>query len=276
MILSARRGLVLVSLLASLGRPEDAPTPLCALVKGCGLPVAVPGCTAAQARPVDGVVYDEQRCAEPRDLLAHGVAPSAGIGAFVFPFLGGRYRVVYDIAGEAPVSETRFQYLADNLPLAARLATRFSKTKYVMEYIDRGKRFRVSRAGKMTGEAELLFADLAAQRRAYYGWGTSKFGPWKLHGSAYVDVRVHPSLKNPNRLAYDVRIRTAPVNAMVNAIMRLGLFRGYVVGQIEDTMKDLVGAASSLSAPNLEKILTDPTFTAEEREKVRSLAALPD
>jgi hypothetical protein len=199
------------------------------------------------------------------------------VGAFVFPFLGGRYRVVYDIIGEAPISEARFQYLADNLPLAARLATRFSKTKYVMEYVDPGtKRFRASRADKMTGEAELLFADLPAQRRAYYGWGTSRFGPWKLHGSAYVDVRVRQSTKNPDRLAYDVRVRTAPVNAMVNAIMRLGLFRRYVVGQIESTMKDLVGAAASLSAPNLEKILADSTFSPEEREKVRALAALPD
>ena len=222
------------------------------------------------------MVYDEQRCAEPRDLLAHGVAPSAGIGAFVFPFLGGRYRVVYDITGEAPISETRFQYLADNLPLAARLATRFSKTKYVMEYIDTGKRFRVSRADKMTGEAELLFADLAAQRRAYYGWGTSKFGPWRLHGSAYVDVRVHPSPKNPNRLAYDVRIRTAPVNAMVNAIMRLGLFRR-LRGRPDRGHHERPGGCGGVALrPEPRKILTDPTFSAEEREKVRSLAALPD
>ncbi len=199
------------------------------------------------------------------------------MGAFVYPFLGGRYRVVYDIAGEAPISEAKFDYLAQDLPLAARLASRFSKTMYVIRYVDpTAKRFHAQREDKLTGDAELLFLDVPQKRRTYYGWGSSKFGPWKLHGSSYLDVRIRPSAKNPEGIAYDVRIRTAPVNAMVNAIMRLGLFRGYVVGQIEDVMKDLVGAAASLSAPNLDKILTDPTFTPEEREKVRALAALPD
>ena len=62
---------------------------------------------------------------------------------------------------------------------------------------------------------------------------------------------------------------------MVNAIMRLGLFKGYVVGQIEDTMMDLVGAAAALSTQGVESILRDPAFNPEEREKVRALAALP-
>ena len=55
----------------------------------------------------------------------------------------------------------------------------------------------------------------------------------------------------------------------------LGLFRGYVVGQIEDTMKDLVGAASALSSQGVDGVLKDPSFSPEEREKVRALAALP-
>lgn len=62
---------------------------------------------------------------------------------------------------------------------------------------------------------------------------------------------------------------------MVNAIMSLGLFRGYVVGQIDDTLKDLVGAAVALSTQGVEAVLKDPTFTPEEREKIRALAALP-
>ena len=223
------------------------------------------------------VTYDAPRCAEARDLLAHGVDPAAGIGAFVFPFLGGRYRVVYDIAGEAPISEARFDYLAQNLPLASRLATRFSKTKYVMRYVDAGaRRFHAERADKLSGDAELLFHDVLAKRRTYYGWGTSKFAFWSLRGSAYVDIRIRPGGKNPKGIDYDVRIRTAPVNAMVNAIMKMGLFKGIVVGQIEDTMKDLVGAAAALSMQGVDSILKDPSFTPEEREQVRALAALPE
>ena len=254
----------------------DEPKPVCALVKGCGLGIALSTCTPEQSRPVSGVVYDAARCAEPRDLLAHDIIPEGGIGAFVYPFLGGRYRVVYDVTGEAPISEARFNYLAEDLPFASRLATRFSKTKYVIQYVDAtAKRFHAARADKLTGDAELLFQDATLKQRVYYGWGSSKFGPWKLNGSAYVDVRIRPGITNPKGLAYDVRIRTAPVNAMVNAIMRLGLFRGYVVGQIEDTMKDLMGAASALSVENLERTLGDPAFTPEERAKIRALAAIP-
>jgi hypothetical protein len=63
---------------------------------------------------------------------------------------------------------------------------------------------------------------------------------------------------------------------MVNAIMRLGLFKGYVIGQIEDTMKDLVGVAAVLSSEGLDKVLADPGFVQEERAKVRALAGLRD
>ncbi|MBX7186675.1 MAG: hypothetical protein K1Y01_16155 [Vicinamibacteria bacterium] len=254
----------------------DAPKPVCALVKACVLAIDLPSCSPEQSRPIPGVVYDAQRCSEPRDLLAHGVTPEAGMGPFVYPFLGGRYRVVYDITGEAPISEAKFDTLALDLPLAAKLATRFSKTKYSIQYVDASaKRFHAARAEKLTGDAELLFLDTLDRRRTYYGWGSSKFGPWKLRGSAYVDIRVRPGVKDPKGIAYDVRIRTAPVNAMVNAIMSLGLFRGYVVGQIEDTMKDLVGAAAALSSQRVEGVLKDPSFSPEEREKVRALAALP-
>ena len=250
--------------------------PACALVKACGLAVDLPSCSSELSRPIEGVTYDAQRCAEPRDLLSHGVTPDTGMGAFVYPFLGGRYRVVYDLSGEASISEAKFDRLAEDLPLAAKLATRFSKTKYSIEYIDAtAHRFHAVRADKLTGDAEVLFLDPALKRRAYYGWGSSKFGPWKLRGSAYVDIRIRPGVNNPKGITYDVRVRTAPVNAMVNAIMRLGLFRGLVVGQIEETMKDLVGAAAALSSQGVEGLLKDPSFSNEEREKIRALAALP-
>ena len=263
-------------LVAANAAAADPPRPACALIKACALAIEIPACTPELSRPIDGVLYDAQRCGEPRDLLAHGVTPDAGMGAFVYPFLGGRYRVVYDIMGEAPISEAKFDTLAEDLPLAAKLASRFSKTKYVIQYVDTtAKRFHATRADKLTGDAELLFLDAAPRRRAYYGWGSSKFGPWKLRGSAYVDIRIRPGVNNPKGITYDVRVRTAPVNAMVNAIMRLGLFRGLVVGQIEETMKDLVGAAAALSTQGVEGLLKDPSFSDEEREKIRALAALP-
>jgi len=267
---------LVVFLFAASVLADEPPAPACALVKACALPIEVLSCTASQSRPLEGVVYDAQRCSEPRDLLAHGITPEAGLGPFVYPFLGGRYRLVYDISGEAPISEEKFDYLAEDLPLAAKLASRFSKTKYQIQYVDAtAKRFHAARGDQLTGDAELLFLDPQPRRRAYYGWGSSKFGPWKLRGSAYVDIRIRPAVKLPKGIAYEVRIRTAPTNAMVNAIMRLGLFKGFVISQIEDTMKDLVGAAAALSAQGVGSILKDPAFSPEEREKVRALAALP-
>ena len=222
------------------------------------------------------MVYDATRCAEPRDLVTHGVTPTAGIGSYVYDFLGRRYRVVFDVKGEASISLARFDYLAQELPLAAKLATKLSRTRYVMSYLDREKRrFHAERDDKLTGDAEMLFADGALNQRAYYGWGASKFGPWKLRGSAYVDVRVRKSAVNPRGITYDLRIRTAPVNAVVNAIMKMGIFKGHVVGQIEDTMRDLIAAAAQLTPSNLETILADPDFTSEERDKIRALAAIP-
>lgn len=271
------RYVLLASLVAAVAAADESSRPACALVKGCGLAVELSGCSAEQSRPVAGVVYDGARCSEPLDLFAHGVVPEAGMGVFVYPFLGRRYRLVYDITGEAPISEARFDYLARDLPLASRLATRFSKTKYSIKYFDETeRRFHAARAEQLSGDAELLFLDASERRRTYYGWGSSKFGPWKLHGSAYLDVRVRASAKDQKGIVYDVRIRTAPVNAMVNAIMGLGLFKRYVTRQIGDTMRDLVGAAAALSAHGLEAVLQDPTFSPEEREKVRALAALPD
>lgn len=255
---------------------KEAPKPACALIRACGLVAPALVCTDEQSRPLQGVTYDAARCAEPRDLLAHGIGPDTGLGVSVFPFLGGRYRVVYDVSGEAPISAAKFDYLAADLPLSAKLATRFSKTKYVLQYLDpTARRFRAARADRLTGEAEILFHDVPANWRTYYGWGSSKLGPWRLHGSAYVDIRIRPSLKTPGTIAYEVKVRTRPVNAMVNAIMGMGLFRGYVIGQIRDTMKDLVGASAALSTQGVEAILKDPGFTLEEREKVRALVALP-
>ena len=268
--------LVAVVLALYTDAAADKPQAACAIVKACGLVTTISVCSIEQSRPLDGVTYDAARCAEPSDLLAHGVTPESGIGSYVYDFLGRRYRVVFEIKGEAAISLTRFDYLAENLPLAAKLATKLSTTRYVISYLDRERRrFHAERADKLTGDAEMLFLDRTLNQRVYYGWGASKFGPWKLRGSAYVDIRVRQSVSSPNAIAYDLRIRTAPVNAFVNAIMKMGIFKGHVIGQIEDTMKDLIGAAGQLTPANLGRTLEDAVFDEDERAKIRALSSLP-
>lgn len=254
----------------------EKPKPACALVQACGLTALGRACAPELSNPLDGIVYDAARCAEPRELAAHGVTDETSIGAQTYDFLGRRYRVVFDVKGDAAISLARFDYLAEDLPLAAKLATKLSKTRYVMTYLDTGRRrFHAERADKLTGDAEMLFFDPTLKQRTYFGWGASKFGPWKLRGAAYVDVRVRQSTTDPRAITYDLRIRTAPANAFVNVIMKMGVFKSHVVGQIEDTMKDLIGAAARLTPANLEKILSDSAFAPDERERLRAFAAIP-
>jgi hypothetical protein len=57
-------------------RPQATPSPeLCGLLARCGLPVDPAFCPPALSAGVNGVTYDESRCAEARDLRARGVAP---------------------------------------------------------------------------------------------------------------------------------------------------------------------------------------------------------
>lgn len=243
-------------------------------------------CTDAKSQPLAGVVYDAERCAEPRDLVAQGLKPSSEMGSYVYAFLGKRHRLTYDIKGEAAISSERFEFLATHLPLAAKLATTLGKTEYRIAYLqgDTG-RFTAQRADKLKGTAELLFFDAAKARRGYYGWGESKVGPWRVSGSAYVVVTTRalgvsqngqnkPLGNGPKRIAYDIRVRTAPINAFYNALMRMGLFKSIVVGQIEATVKDLTNAAAALRTQGLDQLSKDRRFSEQDLNDLRLLLAM--
>lgn len=261
----------------ALAAPREKPDPLrlryCGILKGCGL-TAPPGwCTPEQSQGVDGVKYDDERCAEARELTAYGVRNDDLTGYRLFAFLGHRYRVLYALEGEVPLSAARLGYLMGDLPLAARLLTRFQSTKYTAEYVDpQRRRFRGSKGSKLSGEADLIAGGPDARTSWYFGEGTSKVGPWKLRGRSLMRFEFAPA--GESRVRYRVRILSTPTNAALNLIMNLGLFKSIVNGEIREMVEDVTQASGRLEAASAA-LPADGQWSPEEREKLAALLRLP-
>lgn len=247
---------------------------LCGILTRCGLGAPRPACTDAFARGVAGVTYDDDRCSDPRRLYDQGITPADLLGARAYRFLGRRYRVAYVVEGRAAVSRARFVYLVGDLPFSAKLLSRFQGRAYFAEYLDGGRRrFRGNMGKTLRGEAELLAGTADGGRLAYFGLGTSRVGPWSLTGQAFLEVEfaADPAGKG---ITYRIRVLASPVNAVVDLVMRLGVFRGLVERHVREVLSDITTAMQKLEggglAPGLQK-----DFTLEEREKLRALLSLP-
>lgn len=271
---------VAASLLATAARSADPkPDPLrpryCGILKRCGLSAPEGWCTPEQERGVDGVKYDDERCTEARELTSSGVRNDDLTGYRLFAFLGHRYRVLYDVEGEVALSDARLSYLMDDLPLAARLLTRFQSTKYAAEYLDAGRRrFRGSKGSKLTGEADLVAGGGGARTSWYFGEGASKVGPWRLRGRSLMRFEFAPAGADGRRVRYRVRIVSTPTNAVLNAIMNLGLFKSIVNGEIRELVEDVTQASAKLDAAGAA-VPAEAQWSPEDRDKIAALLRLP-
>jgi hypothetical protein len=243
----------------------------------CGLPAPLPACSEPLSRGVRGIIYDDQRCGETRRLFEQGLLPTDPLGARVYRLLGRRHRVVYSIEGRAPISRPRFLYLLDDLPLAAKLLSRFQGKPYSAEYLDgpARRRFRGGRTGVLTGEAELIARGPGEGRLSYFGLGTSNVGFWSLKGLALLELEFAPVDANGRRLAYRIEVVASPVNAFYDMVMRLGLFRSLVEGRLREVIGDTTQAMAKLEAGGLGAIATGPDWTPEEKTKLTALLRLP-
>jgi hypothetical protein len=279
-----RPGLALVLALSS-ATPSPAPTPspvptpsatarleYCSLLRKCGLG-APRECTEGLTRGVPGVEYDAERCEMARELGQRGLDPADPASFRLFRFLGERYQVVYRLEGGLAISVARLNYLLDDLPLAAALLTHFQKTRYEAEYLDgpTRRRFKARRGDNLDGEATRVAGDPVGRDLVYFGRGSSKIGPWRMRGLGLVQVRygADPTGKG---LRYDVRVVAAPINAVVNLMMKTGLFRRIVLGHIREILDDVAEAGGKL-----EKEGPGPggRWSAEQREKIAVLLRLP-
>jgi hypothetical protein len=265
---------------AAQAAPEAKTDPLrlryCGLMRGCGLAAPQGWCTPELSGGVDGVKYDEARCAEARELTARGVRNDDLEGYRLFAFLGHRYRVLYAVEGEVPVSAARLTYLMNDLPLAARLLTRFQSTAYAAEYVDpQRRRFRGSKGSKLTGEADLIAGSPDVRTLWYFGEGTSKVGPWRLRGRSLMRFEFFAAGSDGKRVGYRVRIVSTPTNAMLNAIMNLGLFKSIVNGEIREMVEDVTQASGRLEAVGATALGAEAQWSPEDREKLAALLRLP-
>jgi hypothetical protein len=243
----------------------------CSLLKKCGLSVPA-ACPEPLTRGVPDVDYDAERCEPARELSQRGVDATDPASFRLFRFLGERYQVVYRLEGRLAISEARLHFLLDDLPLAAALLTHFQKTRYQAEYLDEPARrsFRGRRGDNLDGEATRVAGDPVGRDLVYFGRGTSRIGPWKLRGLGLVQVR-YASEPGGKGLRYQVRVVAAPVNAVLNLVMRTGIFRRIVLGHIREILDDVAEAGAKLEKQGLG----EGAFSAKQKEKIASLLRLP-
>lgn len=254
--------------------PDPRMVETCSLVRACGLPAGALICPPAASRGVDGVRYDERRCAAPRALVARGITPDAPRHQPLYAFLGRRYQVAYDVTGELELSATRLSYLIEDLPLAARLLTHFQGVAYTAEYLDADRsRLKAARAGTMAAQADLVSGSTGEGVLYYYGNGTSQLGPWKLRGQALVEVRYAPA-PSGHGLRYRIRILAAPANAVLNAFMNLFVFKSVLRGKVEEVLRDITQASAKLDRQGVSG-MTAAGWSEDETRRVEALLARP-
>ncbi|HEY7411058.1 MAG TPA: hypothetical protein VII13_09970 [Vicinamibacteria bacterium] len=272
--------MIAVALAALLSAPQ-APSPdpaavqtwreYCSLLRGCGLEPPPGACTPDLSSGVEGVRYDEERCAEPRALAGRGVSIAGSLGFRLYRFLGRRYQVHYPLEGTLALSAPRLAYLLGDLPLAARLLTHYRKTPYSAVVLE-GNRVRASRGKGLTGDGYLLSGSPAERVLYYFGSGTSSLGPWTLRGQALLHVAFEAEGAG---LRYRARIVSTPTNAFMNTVMNMGLFKSVLRGRVREVLDDIAQASASLQRDGGRSLLGQPGWTEAEQGKIAALLRLP-
>lgn len=247
---------------------------VCGLLTGCSLPEPAGLCPPALARKT--VPFASARCQDARELAGRGISADTDLGFRVYSFLGHRHQVVYSVEGEVPISRARLDFLVRDLPLAAKLLTRFQRIPYLAEYLDATRtRFRASRGGDLSGEAELVSGSTEEGRLFYFGLGTSQFGFWKLKGRGLVHVTYAPIGPDGRRVTYRIRVVASPANAVINALMKLGVFKSLVERRIRQVVTDITEATLKLEMQGLAGVANRTGWTAEEKERIAAFLKLP-
>jgi hypothetical protein len=258
--------------------PSPAPTPsaearveFCSLLRRCALP-APAACTEAISRGAPGVEYDAERCGPARQLNQRGVNPTDPASFRIYRFLGERYQIVYRLEGQVPLSDARLTYLLEDLPLAAALLTHFQKTRYEAAYLDPAghRRFKGRRGDNLEGDATLLTGSPAERLLVYFGRGTSRIGPWKMRGLGLVELRYAGAVGNGTK--YQIEVVAAPVNAVVNLMMKTGIFRRILLGHIREILEDVAQASGKLDK---QGVAEGAPFSAQQKDSIAVLLKLP-
>ncbi len=227
----------------------------CAAAKKC-LDVILPRCSAQELEPVEDVEYDGEFCSAFLELQKRGIPLQSPVTAEIFGHLGGRYRVVYETEGKLPVSGSMMSYLFDHFPFTTALVNAMQETNYTIHYNSWDQRlFSGNNGGNLFGDFYWVLQDSAGVGKGFhnvfYGSGRCKILRWNLHGIAIAVLDMYP---NGDATRYKFKAIVFPANAVLNSIMKMGVFRDVVNSKISEIIRNISESSESYVEGNHEPV----------------------
>jgi hypothetical protein len=207
------------------------------------------------------IKYDLEFCSIPKEVRVRNIKPTGDLHREVYGHLGKEYRVIYEAKGTLPVNADMMKYLMAHLPFTTQLVNAYQGTNYTIKYMDKKKkRFKGNNGGNLAGDIRFLHQSKDSTSTLFYGYGTAKVLMWSLHGVALVFLEYRP-ISN-NQITYELRSVVFPGNAMLNGIMKMGMFRDVVEEKIAAIVNDVQKSAAQYASGNLKPIQTYPGLKA--------------
>lgn len=246
----------------------------CSLLSHCQIDVPAETCPVSYREPVDGIEYGNQRCTEAKSLLKRGVTLDNDQGRKLYGFLGQKYRVDYYVTGKLNVKQAQFEYILNDIPLAAEVVNCFQETKYSVQYLDgEEKRCWAGTNGRnLRGEANLIAGGIKQKDLVYFGVGMAKILLWEIKGQILFYFSYTP-VEN-NLIQYDMHVVVSPGGAVINAIMNMDLFKRVVRNKIKEVFEHITDSAAELNNTSYNKIVTMHPWSESDKEKIKILKSL--
>ncbi len=243
----------------------------CSLMAKCHLEYSKETCPDSLITGAKKVKYTPEKCTELKDLITNGIDPNDPTGHLLIGFMGQRYRVDYQIKDSLSIDQKSFEYLLDNIPLAANVVNTFQETEYWAEYLDgdRKKYWKGNNGGNLSGEAELIGGGIPTKNLTYFGFGVVKVMRWKLRGRVLFSYKYY--ISPSHKINYHLHVIVFPGGSFVNAIMNMGLFKRVVRNKIKDVFMDITHSAEDLKKTSYEDILKKRKWTDKEKEWLKEL-----
>jgi hypothetical protein len=223
---------------------------------------------------VKEVQYNSSRCEEVKSLVDKGVPTIGPIPRKLFGFLGHRFRAEYKVSNQISMKPSQFEYLLNDLPLAAKLVNTFKQTKYNLSYVEGSgkKTVKGNRGNRMYGEATLLAGSTDEKTLTYFGVGIVKIFKWRLRGP--ILLYYNYSTDKGNTIKYNMTIKAAAMNKLVNMIMNMAVFKAIVKTHIEELFKEIAETTEEINKISFDKLLEKSKWSEEEQQKLKELRAL--
>lgn len=246
----------------------------CSLFTQCKINTKTLPCPDSLTKGIEDVIYDNERCEEARTLVKKKIDATDYLGQKMYGFLGQQYRVEYIIQDSLPISIPRFEYLINDIPLAAKVVNAFQKTKYKAEYLDgdQKKYWRGDNGSNLTGEANLVSGSTEENELIYFGFGIVSILKWKLKGQVLFQFK-YKEVKG-KAIPYELKVLVFPGGAVVNAIMNMGMFKSVVRSKILEVFEHITDSAKQMKNMKQSDVLKKYKWTEEEKKKLQVLLKL--